>query len=387
MSTSKSPLTSKDLIEKTFRKEKTRRIPVNHRGFSSKAASYILGQEAFVGGGIQQWREAKSLLEGWHAEYLERSFQDATQISQISGQDLMRVQYWRFNQKPTRKLDDYTFLFEEGPKETWQILRFDPISEQCHVELCYPQSSVEKTLHDCVRAMEKSAADYQPTEEDLHTELHAQALFSDKAIETGGGSVGIPHDTSLWLEAMLLNPKIVEAYIRVQVAMARKTIPFRVQRGFRIILGGGDFASNTGPMYSPDLFRRLILPGVKEIAAISHQYGAYYLFASDGDLWPVADDLFGESGIDGYFEIDRRANMDLLRLRQTFPKLTLLGNISSHTVALGSPDDVKAEVLSCLEIAHTHGGIIVGISNYVQPETPPRNIDVLLKTIDENRGH
>ncbi|MCX6993520.1 MAG: hypothetical protein NT011_10310 [Kiritimatiellaeota bacterium] len=387
MTTSKTPLTSKDLIEKTFRKEKTSRIPVNHRGFSSKAASYILGREAFVGGGIQKWREAKSLLEGWHAEYLERSFQDATQISQVTGQDMMRVQYWRFNQKPTRKIDDYTFLFEEGPKETWQIMRFDPVSEQCHVEPCYPQALVAKKLYESAQAMEKGAAAYQPTKEALHTELRAQALFGDKVIEIGGGGVGIPHDTTLWLEAMLLNPEIVEAHIRGQVAWARKTIPFYVQHGLRIVLGGGDFASNTGPMYSPALFRRLILPGVKEIAAICHQCGAYYMFASDGDLWPVADALFGESGVDGYYEIDRRANMDLLRLRQTFPKLTLLGNISSHTVALGSPDDIKAEVRSCLEVAHTHGGIIVGISNYIQPETPPHNIDVLLQTIDENRGH
>jgi len=386
MTASISPLTSRDLIEKAFRREKTGRIPVNHRGFSCKAASYILGREAFVGGGIQHWREAKSLLEGWHNEFVERSFQDAVAVSRATGQDLMRCEYWRFNKKPTRKLDDYTFLFEDGPKETWQILRFDPESEQAQAELLHPRPNVEGTLCDHIRAMEKTAASFQPTEESLRPELRAQTLYPDKAIEIGGGGVGIPHDSSLWLEAMLLNPEIVEDYISYQVEMARKMIPFRVQHGFRFIRGGGDFASNSGPMYSPALFRQLILPGIKEVAAICHQHGAYYLFASDGNLWPVADDLFGESGIDGYYEVDRRAGMDLNRLRQMFPKLTLIGNISSQTVAQGTPDDVKAEALSCLETAHTYGGVIVGISNYIQPETPPQNIDILLKTIEENRG-
>ena len=379
-------LTSKDLVEKAFRREKTSRIPVNHRGFSSKAASYILGHEAFVGGGIQRWREAKSLLEGWHAEFLERSFKDATEISLATGQDLMRCEYWRFNKKPDRCLDDYTFLFEEGPKETWQILRFDPQSEQCLVQLCHPRPNGEEELRDRIREMEATAATYQPTEEPMRPELRARSLYPDKAIETGGGAVGIPHDSSLWMEAMLLHPAIVETYIRSQVEIARKIIPFRVQRGFRFILGGGDFASNSGPMYSPALFRQLILPGIKAIAAICHAHDAYSLFASDGNLWPVANDLFGESGIDGYYEVDGRAGMDLERLRRAFPNLSLIGNISSHTVAQGTPDEIKAEVLSCLETARTYGGVIVGVSNYIQPETPPRNIDALLKTIADNRG-
>ena len=64
-----------------FEKKKTDRIPVNHRSFSSKIASYFLGREPFVGGGIEDWREAKFHKEGWHDEYLERSFQDAIDIA------------------------------------------------------------------------------------------------------------------------------------------------------------------------------------------------------------------------------------------------------------------------------------------------------------------
>lgn len=94
---------SKERIERTFNKKRTEKVPINHRGFSSKVASHILGRESFVGGGIQQWREAKSLWEGWHDEYLARSFQDAVDISILTGQDILRPQYWRYNIKPTRK--------------------------------------------------------------------------------------------------------------------------------------------------------------------------------------------------------------------------------------------------------------------------------------------
>jgi len=95
--------------------------------------------------------------------------------------------------------------------------------------------------------------------------------------------------------------------------------------------------------------------------------------------------LFGTSGIDGYYEIDRRAGMDLGELRERFPKLTLIGNISSHTVHLGSRDEVVSEVLSCLEDANRSQGIIVGTSNYFVPGTPIENVEAMLETIRQYR--
>ena len=47
-------------------------------------------------------------------------------------------------------------------------------------------------------------------------------------------------------------------------------------------------------MYSPRLFRELVVPRLQRISEVCHEHGAYHLFASDGDLWPVAEDLFGE---------------------------------------------------------------------------------------------
>ncbi len=103
---------------------------MNHRSFSSKAASYILGREAFVGGGVQRWREAKSFWEGRHDEYLERSFNDAVELAVITGHDLMRAAYFREPLKPTRKIDENTYLFEYGPEADWQRMRFCPESEE-----------------------------------------------------------------------------------------------------------------------------------------------------------------------------------------------------------------------------------------------------------------
>jgi len=198
--------------------------------------------------------------------------------------------------------------------------------------------------------------------------------------------VGLPlRETEIWFEAMALRPDLVTRHLDTQVERAVRNVEFLAPFGFRYFFGGGDFASNEGPMYSPRAFRELVLPRLKRVSDACHQHHAHHLFASDGDLWPVADHLFGQSGVDGYYEIDRRAGMGLGELRDRFPHLTLLGNISSHTLHLGSRDEVIAQTLSCLEDAVRHNGMIVGVSNYIVPHTPVDSVVAMLEAIRDHR--
>jgi len=150
-------------------------------------------------------------------------------------------------------------------------------------------------------------------------------------------------------------------------------------------MGGGDFASKNGPFYSPRAFHNLMLPALRRVSEACHAVGAYHMFASDGNLWPVAEDLFGASGVDCFYEIDRRAGMDLARLRTTFPHLTLLGGIASETLHLGTRAEVIQEVRSALAVAKEHGSIIVGCSNQIVPHTPPENIWAMMETLHAER--
>jgi uroporphyrinogen-III decarboxylase len=128
-----------------------------------------------------------------------------------------------------------------------------------------------------------------------------------------------------------------------------------------------------------------MLPRLKRITEACHKYGLYYLFASDGNLWPVADDLFGNSGVDGYYEIDGKAGMDLRKLKERFPHLTLIGNISSHTLHTKTKEDVIRETMSCFDEARRSRGIIVGVSNYILPGTPEENLWAMVETMKEYR--
>jgi hypothetical protein len=382
-------MSPRERVLATFERKRTDKVPIHNIGFSSYAASVILGRDAYVGGGMQQWRETKALWEGKdaHQEYLERSQKDAFDLSIALEHDILRLEYWRMAEKPSKKIDDNTFLYGDTEKN-WRLMRFDPPTELYQVVDQCP-SRVEGTIENIEKsiiAQEKSLENYHPgAEGSSYTKSQMEKYGNNWVIRVGGGGLGIPYGSRIWLEMVALRPDLIGRYLAVQAEMSVRSMEGIANTGVKMIFGGGDFASNQGPFYSPKSFQELMLPNLIKISEACHKYGIYYLFASDGNLWSVADDLFGNSGVDGFYEIDGKAGMDLGKLREKFPHLTLIGNISSVTLHIGTKDDVINETLSCINEAKKSGGIIVGVSNAIVKGTPEENIRAMVETMKKYR--
>lgn len=377
----------KERVLAAFEHRPTDKVPIYQAGFSSWAGSIILGREAYVGGGIQQWREAVALWNGpdAHKEYLERSKRDAYDIVRVLDLDVVRASYWRMNIRPAKKIDEYTFLYGDAEKD-WYVMRFDPTTELYQVVERSPQR--ERTMEDLekeVEAAEKSLEYYQPTEANYSESVEAMKAFPDRAVPGGGVGININYKDPLWLEAIALRPDLVGRMLQVQAERAVRAVPVMAKIGLKFIQGGGDFCSNAGPFYSPKVFHELTLPALKRVSDACHQYELFHMFASDGNLWPVADDLFGAAGVDCFYEIDVRAGMHLDKLRQRFPHLTLMGGINSFTLHRGTKEEVIAETLAALDAAKKYGSIIVGCSNQIVAGTPPENLWAMIETIRKHR--
>jgi uroporphyrinogen-III decarboxylase len=165
------------------------------------------------------------------------------------------------------------------------------------------------------------------------------------------------------------------------VHRALKHLDALVPIGARLIFGGGDFASDQGPIYSPAVFRRLLLPRLKRISEACRRHGLYHLFGTDGNVWAVAEDLYRQSDIDGHYEFDRHAGMRGVEVHARYPHIAMIGGMSSHTLHMGTPAEVAAETRACLAEARQTGKMIAGASNLIVPETPARNLDAMLDAI------
>ena len=376
-----APMLGRERVAAAFRLEPTDKVPIYQAGFSSRAASLVLGREAFVGGGIQQYREARALMQGGyaHAEFLERSFTDAAELCEKLDLDLVRTGYWRKEEKPIAALDELTFQYANG--EVW---RFDPPTETygC-VSNPLPAATPEELTRLADQEVREAEA-FAPTEADFPEHQRAVERFgATRAIPGGGVSIAVPRDDA-WLEAIVVSPDVVGRMLDAQVIRAQKCAPVMARLGLPYCFGGGDFAGRSGPFYSPRFFHQYMLPRLSLISEACHAAGVFHLFASDGDLWPVARDLFGASGVDGYYEVDGNF-MPLARLRDAFPRLKLLGGIRSEVLHRGTEDEVRREAKTAVETARQIRGCIVGCSNQIVAPTPERNLWAMIETVDRYR--
>lgn len=377
-------MTSAERIRRVFEGRDTDVVPVMHIGFSSEVAARVLGREAYIGGGAQQYREACALWAGpkAHAAFVRQSLADAIEIGLTLHHDVVRIGYWRLPRMPAERLDEYTFAYIDetrgGPRRV--VRRYVPESEQFEPV----GESVEQSLEEAVEAAEASARREIVPEKHFASFLEARAILGDHPIRVSAAALGIPF-TAPWLEATIAEPELVERLLDAQVRRGLNELRALHALGGMMAFGGGDMASAQGPLYSPRTFRALMLPRLQTLTAECERLGMKYLFNSDGNLWPVADMIFGEGGVHGYYEIDADAGMALPKLRERYPDLVLLGNISSGLVHTGTPEQVRKATLECLELAKQKGRIVVGCSNAVVPGTPPANLEAMLGTIDRCR--
>ncbi len=363
--------------------------PLHHISVSSRVASEILGREAFVGGGINQWREATALWNGSdaHAEFVERTRKDSIDIAVALDHDVVRPGYWRDSRKPTARIDEFTFRYESGKDDGWEIRRLDPRSELYN--RVDGSATPETTIADIetrVEQEESSIDRYEPRPEDFPDVCYMlDTIGREREIRCPGVWTAIPASEAAWLEATLVRPDLVERHLDVQATRSIRNMEVLAPLGARLFFGGGDFASDCGPMYSPAVFHDLMLPRLRRISEAAHRLGVYHFFGTDGNVWPVAEDLYGRSGIDGHYELDRRAGMDILEVHRRYPHIVMVGNISSFTLHTGSPSDVEEETRNCLLEAGETGKVIVGCSNIIISGTPMENVEAMLATISKYR--
>ena len=382
-------MTSKERVACVLEGRAPDKVPLNHISISSRIASELLGREACVGGGINQWREAAARWNGpdAHAEFVERTRQDSIDIAAALDHDLVRIGYWRETRTPAERIDEHTFRYESEAGRRWEIMRLDP-----HTELYSridgsdePETRLEN-LEALVREEEEAAEEYRPDPEDFPDLCYMLAeIGSEKELRCPGVGTAIPPGDPVWLEAMLLRPDLVGRFLDTQVTRSVRNLELLAPRGARLFFGGGDFASDRGPMYSPQVFHDLLLPRLQRISEAAHRLGVFHFFGTDGNVWPVAEDLYGWSGIDGHYEVDRRAGMDIRKIHERYPHITLHGNISSFTLHTGTPAEVEAETRSCLLEAKETNKVIAGCSNIIISETPMRNVAAMLETISNYR--
>ena len=149
---------------------------------------------------------------------------------------------------------------------------------------------------------------------------------------------------------------------------------------------GNDFGGQTGPLLSPAQFDRFIMPHLKRLIDLGHQYRLRVQLHCCGGYEPLIPSMIA-AGLDGLHALQPCCGgMDLVKLKANYgAKILLNGAIDSHHVLIsGTPESVRESTRDVLAIMAPGGGYVAGASHdYILEETPVENVVAMFDAVAE----
>jgi uroporphyrinogen decarboxylase len=180
------------------------------------------------------------------------------------------------------------------------------------------------------------------------------------------------------LMEMVLNPSLTLEMMRRCTEFSIELSEVACQRFDLDWLWLGDDAGGQRSMLmSPQIWRDMVKPLLKQNADVGKRHGLYVAFHSCGAIRPIIPDLI-EIGVHVLNPVQCNCpGMNPLELKKEFGRdLAFMGGVDTQGVLPhGSADQVRQATAALLEGMTTDGGgYILAASHTVPPETPDENI-------------
>jgi uroporphyrinogen decarboxylase len=115
------------------------------------------------------------------------------------------------------------------------------------------------------------------------------------------------------------------------------------------------------------MFSEFMFPCYKKLIGMLRDHGVkIILIDSDGNNWLLIP-LFIEAGVTGMVPMEVAAGMDVLELRNAFPKFQILGGIDKRAIAKGR-DAIDEELSTKVPQTLKSGGYIPYIDHLIPPD-------------------
>jgi uroporphyrinogen decarboxylase len=183
-----------------------------------------------------------------------------------------------------------------------------------------------------------------------------------------------------WLVDSALNVPFFEMLLdiitEIYIHMVKSFLP-AVGNAVDLVLVCDDIAIQTGPLISPEVYRKLIKPRQARILrAIKESSPAKLVYHSCGSIhWMLGDII--DMGADGVNPVQvSAAHMETDRLKREFGgSICFWGGVDTHRVLpFGRPAEVQQEVRRRIEDMAEGGGYVIGSVHIIQAEVPAENI-------------
>ena len=143
-----------------------------------------------------------------------------------------------------------------------------------------------------------------------------------------------------------------------------------------------DQATSTGPMISPELYRRIVFPAMKARIENIKSFGQQVIMHNCGNNWKLVPMMI-EAGVQCYQSL-QHPYMDIKELKQRFGgELAFWGGVPVDSLVAGTPEDVRRDVRYAMENGAPGGGFILGPSHSIAFGTRYENFMAMLDEYDK----
>ncbi|MBN1686664.1 MAG: methyltransferase, partial [Spirochaetales bacterium] len=157
-----------------------------------------------------------------------------------------------------------------------------------------------------------------------------------------------------------------------------------------LFLCGTDFGTQTSSFCSTDTYRELYMPYYQRMTSWIHGHTRWKTFKhSCGAVFNFVP-LFIESGFDILNPVQlSAAGMDAVALKKEYGKDIVFwggGVDTQKTLPFGTPEDVRSEVLTRLQIFSGDAGYVFNTIHNIQAKTPVENVIAMIDAVHEFNG-
>jgi len=181
----------------------------------------------------------------------------------------------------------------------------------------------------------------------------------------------------------LADPQLAHDLARISLDFNMASIDIAVRMGVDVIFLVGDLAGERTTLMSPEHYREYLKSYHNEIVNYTHQKGAKIVKHSDGNVWPILNDLM-EVGFDGIHPIQPQC-MEIAEVKEYLHgRMCILGNIDCRNLLpFGTKEEVRKAVKETIKKAALRGGYIISSSNSIHPGCKPENYITMVEATHE----
>jgi uroporphyrinogen decarboxylase len=165
-----------------------------------------------------------------------------------------------------------------------------------------------------------------------------------------------------FFKGLVDDPALVQHLLEVRTDWCIAQYRRALSLGAEVLILGDDVASRHGPMISPRMYRRWVLPCHRRIV---DALDAPVIWHSDGDIRPLLP-LAIEADFVGVHGLEPAAGIDLGEVKRQFGRdLVLIGNVDVGVLVQEDLDAVRHDVDRCLEQGAPGGGYMIASCNSI----------------------